>query len=155
VLAAEDGAFDDLFSQAIARHGASRMPFELARTQLAYGQRLRRAGRRLESRARLRQALAAFQALSATAWVTRAERELAGSGERLRRGPGADRDALTPQEWQIARLIASGATNREVAADLFLSPKTIEAHLTRIYRKLEVRSRSQLVLQLAPTLEGS
>jgi DNA-binding NarL/FixJ family response regulator len=126
------------------------MPFELARTRLCYGQRLRRTGRRVEARTQIRDALATFQDLRAAKWVTRAERELASSGERLRRAPSADRDDLTPQELQIARFIAAGATNREAAADLFLSPKTIETHLTRIYRKLGLRSRSQLALRMAP-----
>jgi len=138
--------YDTMFAQAITCHTESAMPFELARTRLCYGQRLRRDGRRVSAREQLRQALATFHTLHATMWVTRAERELAGSGEILRPASAAGRDELTPQELQIARFIATGATNREAAAELFLSPKTIETHLTRIYRKLGVRSRSQLTL---------
>src|SRR6202012_4305065 len=137
---------DGLFATALEQHRESGMPFELARTQLAYGQRLRRSGRRIDARAQIRDALVVFQRLRAPHWITRAERELAGTGERLRRTGAVARDQLTPQELQIARLIAAGASNREVAASLFLSPKTIETHLTRIYRKLDVRSRSQLAL---------
>ena len=148
-LLSEVDDFDDTFAQAISAHEASQMPFELARTRLCYGQRLRRAGRRVDARAQIRGALTTFETLRAIDWVARAERELAGTGAQRRRARDADRDELTPQELQIARLIAGGATNREVAADLFLSPKTIETHLTRIYRKLGLRSRSQLALWLA------
>ena len=148
-LLTEHDGFDDTFAEAISAHEVSQMPFELARTRLCYGQRLRRAGRRVDARTQIRGALATFETLRATDWVARAGRELAGTGARLRRAPDADRDELTPQELQIARLIASGATNREIAADLFLSPKTIETHLTRIYRKLGLRSRSQLARWLA------
>ena len=81
-------------------------------------------------------------------WAERARRELAGSGQRVPRGPQRDRERLTPQELQIARCVARGATNKEAAADLFLSPKTIETHLTRVYRKLGVRSRSELAVAM-------
>ena len=125
------------------------MPFELARTRLCHGERLRRAGRRIDARAQLRQALAGFEALGAQAWAERARRELAGTGQRVARGPKRDRDRLTHQEQQIASCVARGATNKEAAADLFLSPKTVETHLTRVYRKLGVRSRSELALAMA------
>ena len=148
-LLSEVDDFDETFAQAVSAHEASQMPFELARTRLWYGQRLRRAGRRVDARAQIRGSLTTFETLRAIDWVARAERELAGTGAQRRRAPDADRDELTPQELQIARLIAGGATNREIAADLFLSPKTIETHLTRIYRKLGLRSRSQLALWLA------
>ena len=153
-LLSEEQRFDEIFAGAVANHQASEMPFELARTRLCYGQRLRRAGRRVDARAQIRSALATFETLRAVQWIARAERELAGTGEHLRRAPDADRDELTPQELQIARLIAAGATNREVAANFFLSPKTIETHLTRIYRKLGVRSRSELALWLARSGKG-
>jgi DNA-binding CsgD family transcriptional regulator len=148
-LLSEHDDFDDTFAEAMSAHEVRQMPFELARTRLWYGQRLRRAGRRVDARAQLRGALATFETLRAIDWVARAERELAGTGARLRRTQDVHRDELTPQELQIARLIAGGATNREIAANLFLSPKTIETHLTRIYRKLGLRSRSQLALWLA------
>ena len=124
------------------------MPFELARTRLCYGQRLRRSGRRVDARAQLGDALVAFNGLRAVRWAERVERELAGSGQTSRRGAALDRDDLTPQELQIARTVGAGASNREAAADLFLSPKTIETHLSRIYRKLGIRSRSQLALMM-------
>ena len=145
---APDADVDPPFARALACHERSGMPFELARTRLCYGERLRRAGRRIDARAQLREALGAFEALGAGRWAERARRELAGTGERLRRGPQRDRDRLTHQELQIARCVARGATNKEAAADLFLSPKTIETHLTRVYRKLGVRSRSELTAAL-------
>jgi DNA-binding CsgD family transcriptional regulator len=148
-LLADDDAFDPPFETAVAFHRESAMPFDLARSRLSYGQRLRRAGRRVDARQQIRRALRGFEELQSEVWRARAERELAGTGERLRRGDFHDRDALTPQELQVARLVAAGATNQEAAADLFLSAKTIETHLTRIYRKLGVRSRSQLAQRLA------
>jgi DNA-binding CsgD family transcriptional regulator len=142
---ADDAGIDAPFEHGLARHARSGMPFELARTRLCYGERLRRAGRRIDARVQLREALERFDALGAAGWAERARRELAASGQRLRRGPQRDRDRLTHQELQIARCVADGATNKEAAADLFLSPKTIETHLTRVYRKLGIRSRSELV----------
>ena len=142
-LAAE-ADFERDFETAIEHHLAAAMPFELARTRLCYGERLRCAGRRIGARVQLRQALLTFEDLHALPWTERAVRELASSGEQLRRGTDFDRDELTPKERQIAQLVATGASTREVASDLFLSPKTIETHLTRIYRKLGVRSKSEL-----------
>ncbi len=143
------GVDDDAFAQALDLH--AELPFELARSRLCYGERLRRAGRRVDARAQLRAALDGFERLGARPWAERAERELAGSGERARarRNP-PPAEALTAQELQIARAIAAGATNREAGADLFLSPKTIETHLTRIYRKLGLRSRTELARALDP-----
>ena len=138
---------DALFAQALEDHARSGMPFEHARTQLRYGQWLRRAGRRIDSRVQLRAALTTFEQLRAVPLRDLALRELAGTGEHLRRD-GGTRDELTPQEAQIASFVASGATNREAAVSLFLSEKTIETHLTRVYRKLGIRSRSQLALAL-------
>jgi DNA-binding NarL/FixJ family response regulator len=143
------GVDDEAFAEALDRH--AELPFELARSRLCYGERLRRAGRRIDARAQLRAALDAFERLGARPWAERAQRELAGSGERARpRSDPPAAEALTAQELQIARAIAAGATNREAAADLFLSPKTIETHLTRIYRKLGLRSRTELARALDP-----
>jgi DNA-binding CsgD family transcriptional regulator len=138
---------DERFAQALEAHAG--LPYEAARTRLCHGEVLRRAGRRVDARIQLRAALEAFERLGAAAWAERARRELAGSGERARpRSDPAAVDTLTAQELQIARAIADGATNREAGADLFLSPKTIETHLTRIYRKLGIRSRTELVRAL-------
>jgi DNA-binding NarL/FixJ family response regulator len=125
------------------------MPFELARTQLCFGERLRRGRRRADAREPLRHALETFEQLSARPWAERARTELAATGETARPRNANAADELTPQELQIALVVANGATNKEAGAALFLSPKTIESHLSRIYRKLDVRSRTELVRRLA------
>jgi DNA-binding CsgD family transcriptional regulator len=141
-LLAPDDAFDEPFAAALEDDG---MPFETARTRLALGERLRRAGRRVEARTALRAALVTFSRLAAQPWAERARTELRATGERVRRGSPTATEQLTPQELQVALQVAGGSTNREVAAALFLSPKTIEFHLRNIYRKLGIRSRTELV----------
>jgi DNA-binding CsgD family transcriptional regulator len=136
--------FDAWFADALDAHEAARTPFLRARTELAYGERLRRAGRRVDARTQLRKALETFEHLGARPWAERAANELAATGETLRRNDPVAVDELTPQELQIALVVAGGATNREAGAALFLSPKTIEVHLSRIYRKLGIRSRTEL-----------
>jgi DNA-binding CsgD family transcriptional regulator len=123
--------------------------FEVARTRLVYGERLRRAGRRMEAREYLRGALGIFHAIGAEPWERRAQAELRASGARLRRPDPSARGELTPQELQVALVVADGVTNREAAARLFLSPKTIEVHLSRAYRKLGVRTRTELSRRIA------
>jgi len=147
-LAADD-EFEREFVDAIALHDRSPAPFEKARTELCLGERLRRARRRSEARLHLRSALERFERLGAEPWAERARNELRASGETLRGREAGGADELTPQELQVAMLVAEGATNREAGAALFLSPKTIEAHLGRIYRKLDVRSRTELAARLA------
>jgi DNA-binding CsgD family transcriptional regulator len=121
----------------------------MARTELCFGERLRRNRDRIQARAALRRALTIFDGLGAEPWSERARSELAASGERLqRRSPVA---ALTSQERQVAAIVGSGATNREAAAALFVSSKTIEFHLGNVYRKLGVRSRTELANVLAGT----
>jgi DNA-binding CsgD family transcriptional regulator len=142
-LLADDG-FEAEFNAALAAHDLEQRPFERARTLLCYGERLRRAKRRLEARERIREALATFVELGATAWANRAEAELAATGERSRRRIAATRDDLTPQELTVARLVAQGLANKEVAAQLFLSTNTIETHLRHVFQKLGVRSRTEL-----------
>ncbi len=119
-------------------------PFERARTRLCFGGRLRRDGLRVDARKQLHRALEGFRRLGAAPWADAAERELGASGEKLRRRAPDAEEELTAQEHQIAALVAEGASNKDVAAQLFLSTKTVEAHLTRIYRKLGVSSRTQL-----------
>ena len=145
IVAAVD-AFELHFDRALELH---EFPFERARTELSYGERLRRAGERRRARELLRSALSAFQELGAVAWADRARTELGASGERLRARDEARQDFLTPRETQIALQVAQGASNREVAAALFVTPKTVEFHLTRIYRKLGVRSRGELIRRFA------
>lgn len=147
-LAAEASAFEGRFERALALHAVAGNAFEEARTLLAYGGRLRRNARRIDARERLRAALTVFERLGAEPWAERARSELRASGERLRRRDPAARDELTPQEVQIALVVAEGKTNREVGAQLFLSPKTVEWHLGNIYRKLGVQSRGKLVQAL-------
>ncbi|RKQ87605.1 regulatory LuxR family protein [Solirubrobacter pauli] len=152
-LLAPDDAFRSVFEAALALHEDLPMPFERARTQLAFGERLRRAKQRAEAREPLTQALDEFERLGAKPWAERARSELRATGGAAagRRAPAAA-GQLTPHELQIAVLVAQGMTNREAAAALFLSPKTIEYHLGQIYRKLDVRGRSQLARLMAMEL---
>jgi DNA-binding CsgD family transcriptional regulator len=122
--------------------------FERARTELCFGESLRRHGLRRDARARLASALETFEHAGAVPWAERARAELKASGMRLRRREPAAQEHLTAQELQIARLVAEGRTNRDVAATLFLSTKTVEFHLTRIYRKLDLHSRSELARRM-------
>ena len=140
---------ESAFREALEAHDALPAPFERARTELAFGERLRRARRRADAREWLRSALATFERLGALPWSNRTRTELQASGETLGRRDEMPLHELTPQELQVALLVAQGATNREAGAALFLSPKTIEAHLGRVYRKLAVRSRTQLAHVIA------
>jgi DNA-binding CsgD family transcriptional regulator len=135
------------FEAALAEHDRWGNRFERARTQLAFGEYLRRRRRRAEARIHLRAALAAFVEAGASIWSERAGRELRATGERARRRVPATRDELTPQELTVARLVCEGLTNRQVAEHLFLSPKTIETHLVHVFRKLDVRTRTELALR--------
>ena len=147
ILVAPAGRLDAAYAQVQAAPVHS--GFEAARTRLVYGERLRRAGRRVEAREHLRGALGTFRALGTETWARRAEAELRASGARLRRPGSSARDELTPQELQVALVVADGVTNREAAARLFLSPKTIEVHLSRAYHKLGVRTRTELSRRMA------
>ena len=135
-----------MFDEALSHHDGSPDPFERACTQLALGQRLRRmpgAGRD-DAKPALRAALETFERLGAKPWAARARDELRGSGVTSRREGVAVAELLTPHEMQVAMVVAGGATNKEAAAALFLSPKTVEHHLGAIYKKLQVRSRTEL-----------
>jgi DNA-binding CsgD family transcriptional regulator len=136
--------FHQEFERALTVHAQLPSSFDRAQTELCYGERLRRAGLRIDARDRLRSALATFDSLGATGWARHATAEIEATGEHVapRRLPPSTE--LTAQELQIARLVAAGASNREVAATLFLSTKTVEHHLTNAYRKAGVRSRTQL-----------
>lgn len=126
------------------------MPLEVARTLLAKGQIERRARRKGPARASLEEAHATFDRHGARLWAERTSTELESLG--LRRSGS---DELSPAERRVAELAAAGGTNREIAATLFMSPKTVEAHLAHSYRKLGIRSRAQLGTRLADTPNGS
>jgi DNA-binding CsgD family transcriptional regulator len=143
-LIAANDRFTELFEAALWHHQQTPDAFELARTRLLYGERLRRARNRVLARVQLREAEEIFSALDAKPWTARAQAELEATGETLRRGEPNTIDELTPQELQIAMMLASGRTTRETAAALFLSPKTVEYHLRHIYLKLGFHSREEL-----------
>ncbi|HEY8584453.1 MAG TPA: helix-turn-helix transcriptional regulator, partial [Capillimicrobium sp.] len=149
----DEDAVEAQIAEALRWHEGLDMPFERARTELILGERLRRARRRADARDPLQAALTAFERLGAEPWAARARTELRATG-----GRAADHEAglieeLTPHELQVALLVAEGRTNREVGAALFLSPKTIEHHLSAIYRKLGLRSRTQLAALLSDEVE--
>jgi DNA-binding CsgD family transcriptional regulator len=143
LLADGDEAEAEL-TKALALHPESIRPFEHARTELALGETLRRNRKRREARDHLRSAIAAFERLGAAPWEERARNELRASGETARRRDPSTLGDLTPQELQIARLVATGARNRDVAAQLFLSPRTIDYHLRKVFTKLGISSRAEL-----------
>ncbi|HEV7750617.1 MAG TPA: LuxR family transcriptional regulator [Baekduia sp.] len=143
-LVATDAEAAAHFERALRHHEHTPDAFEAARTRLAYGERLRRGRRRVHAREHLRAALQTFERLDARPWAERAGRELAATGETVRRRDPSTVDAMTPQELQIAMLLGSGRTTRETAAALFLSPKTVEYHLRHVYQKLGIHSRDEL-----------
>jgi DNA-binding CsgD family transcriptional regulator len=157
-----DKTFEHHFETALSHHEHDGQPFEKARTQLAYGERLRRERRRADAREHLAEALDVFERLAAQPWADRARVEMRATGGSVAEAGTAEKEAvaaagldeLTPHELQIARLVAYGGTNREVAAKLFLSPKTIEYHLSQIYRKLDLRSRTQLASLMASEMSS-
>lgn len=149
-MCAFDTEIDRSFDAALRLHAQTLDLFESARTRLAYGARLRRARRRVDARPQLRGALRDFEHLGAVPWAEAAAAELAATGETVHRRKATAADALTPQELQIAHLLTEGRTTREAAAALFLSPKTVEYHLRKVYSKLGVRSRSELAKAVPP-----
>jgi DNA-binding CsgD family transcriptional regulator len=144
-LLASGEAAEALFQAAVATEGADEWPFELARARLSYGEWLRRHRRIVAARPVLRAALDAFSQLGARSWAARARNELRAAGVPLEVRPGAAVEELTPQQRQIAQLAARGLTNREIAARLFLSPRTVGFHLYNVFPKLQVTTRAQLV----------
>ena len=152
-LLADDEQADERFKEALgADLGA--WPFQRARLLLAYGQWLRRQRRITESRAPLRDARDAFDALGCAAFSQQARRELRASGESSRRRDPAARDQLTAQELQIAHLAAEGLSNREIGQQLYLSHRTIGTHLYRIFPKLGITARGELGPALSVSLDG-
>jgi DNA-binding NarL/FixJ family response regulator len=117
---------------------------DLARSRLLYGEWLRRENRRAEARDLLRAAHESLSRIGAEAFAERARRELLATGETVRRITPDTRDALTPRETQVARPACDGHTNPEIGAQLFISPRTVEYHLRKVFRKLDVSNRKQL-----------
>jgi DNA-binding NarL/FixJ family response regulator len=140
-----------LYREAIERLGRTRLRPELARAHLLYGEWLRRLNRRVDARAQLRTAHEMFTALGMEAFGERARGELLATGEKVRKRTAEARDELTPQELQIARLARDGLSNPEIGARLFLSPRTVEWHLRKVFAKLGIHSRREL----AGVLPGS
>ena len=140
---------DEHVAAALAAHAQLAQPFELARTQLCAGEQLRRARRRADARPLLAGAHATFAALGAGHWAARAAHELRAAGGP--RGESSPSEAvLTAREQDVCALVAGGATNREAAAALHMSPRTVEHHLRMAYRKLGVRSRTEMTRHFAP-----
>jgi DNA-binding CsgD family transcriptional regulator len=147
LLADGDGA-EPLYREAIERLGRTRLRPELARAHLLYGEWLRRENRRVDARAQLRAAHGQFTAIGMEAFAERARGELLATGEKVRKRTVETRDELTPQERQIARLARDGLSNPEIGARLFLSPRTVEWHLRKVFAKLDIRSRRELAKAL-------
>jgi len=148
-LLTDGDAAEPLYREAIERLGRTRLGPELARAHLLYGEWLRRQHRRLDARAELRIAHEMFTGFGMEAFTERARVELEATGERARKRTVDALGELTPQEAQISRLVAQGQTNREIAAQLFISPNTVEYHLHKVFRKLGLKSRTQLARRMA------
>ena len=151
LLAESEQAAEDAFADALAKHAQATQPFQEARTRLLYGELLRRRRRRADARAQLSAALGIFEQLGAEPWAARTRSELRATGITAQPPGKASHRQLTAQELQVALVVGDGATNAEAAAQLFLSAKTVEYHLSNAYRKLGIRSRAQLVRALAGT----
>jgi DNA-binding CsgD family transcriptional regulator len=143
-LLADGTAASACFEQALAQPAEGSRPYDRARTQLAYGELLRRAQRRADARPHLRAALAAFEELGAEPLAKRAREELRASGETARKRDPSTLALLTPMEVQVARLVAQGMSNKEAAAQLWLSPRTVAFHLRNVFSKTGVSSRGAL-----------
>jgi DNA-binding CsgD family transcriptional regulator len=147
LLAGEDG-YETVLLTALELHG-DQEPFERARTELCLGRRRRHSRHRSAARVVLHQALSTFETLGAEPWAEQARVELRATGETPAPSPGGSLMTLTPQELQVALVVTGGATNKEAGAALFISPKTVEFHLSHVYGKLDVRSRTELVRKVA------
>ncbi len=143
-LLSEPGAAEPLYREATERLGRTRVRGEHARAHLLFGEWLRRERRQKDAREHLRTAHRLFGEMGMEAFADRARRELAATGETPRKRRAETRDELTPQEWQIARLARDGLSNPEIGARLYLSPRTVEWHLRKVFAKLEITSRGRL-----------
>jgi ATP/maltotriose-dependent transcriptional regulator MalT len=143
-LVSEGDAAERLYREAIDRLGRTRMRVELARAHLLYGESLRRERRRLDAREQLRTAHEMFTAMGIEAFADRAARELLATGETARKRTAETERQLTAREAQIARLARDGLSNPDIGAQLFISPRTVEYHLHKVYGKLDITSRNEL-----------
>jgi DNA-binding CsgD family transcriptional regulator len=143
-LMSDGEAAETLYRQSIDSLRRTRLSVDLARAHLLYGEWLRRGRRRLDARNQLRIAYELFVEIGMEAFAERARVELEATGEHARKRTVETRDELTPQEAQISRLAAEGATNQEIARQLFISASTVDYHLRKAFRKLGVKSRTQL-----------
>ncbi len=148
-------AAEELHRQAIEWLGQTRMAAHLARARLTYGEWLRRENRRVDARRQLREAHDMFTSIGADGFADRARRELLATGEKVRRRRDDTRDELTPQEEHIARLARDGRTNPEIGAELFISSRTVEWHLRKVFTKLGISSRKGLRTALPSRRPGS
>jgi DNA-binding CsgD family transcriptional regulator len=148
-LMADPADADELYRQAIERLGRTRFRTELARARLLYGEWLRGEGRRVDARIQLRAAYDEFTSIGMAAFAERARVELAAAGEKVRTRTMETRDDLTVQERQIAELARDGLSNPEIGARLFLSRRTVQYHLGKVFGKLGIRSRNELAGALA------
>ncbi|HEY2201300.1 MAG TPA: LuxR C-terminal-related transcriptional regulator, partial [Solirubrobacteraceae bacterium] len=143
-LTSEGSAAEALYGEAVERLGGTRLALDTARAHLLFGEWLRREQRRVDAREHLRTAYQMFDSMGAGAFADRARRELQATGETVRaRSPDA-RAQLTAQEVQIAQLARDGLSNPEIAARLFISPRTVQYHLRKVFAKLDISSRNQL-----------
>jgi DNA-binding CsgD family transcriptional regulator len=148
-LLSDGVAADELYREAIERLAFTKLRPELARAHLLYGEWLRGEGRRVDAREQLRTAHDLFVAMGMEAFAERARRELTAIGVKARRRQGEVRSDLSPQEAQIAQLAREGYSNPEIGAQLFLSPRTVEWHLRKVFTKLDISSRKELGTALA------
>jgi DNA-binding CsgD family transcriptional regulator len=147
-LLASNEAAEDLYREAIGRLERTSLRIELARAHLLYGEWLRRQRRRGDARGQLRAAYQIFVSAGAGAFAERARIELSATGERAPKRTAQTQDALTPRETHVARLAATGASNPEIAAQLFITPATVAYHLRKVFATLGISSRSQLASAL-------
>jgi DNA-binding CsgD family transcriptional regulator len=144
-LLSGDDTKDEHFREALRHHVHGTRPFEHGRTLLLYGEALRRRRHRMDARQHLRAALEIFERMGATPWEERARAELRASGETMRGRDPDSVDHLTPQELQIVQIVRKGATNKQIAAQLYLSPRTVDYHLRKVFVKLGLSSRAELI----------
>jgi ATP/maltotriose-dependent transcriptional regulator MalT len=150
-LVSDDELAESLYREAIERLGRCRVAIDLARAHLLYGEWLRRRGRRVDAREQLRTAHARFVEMGAEAFAQRASRELLATGETARKRTIESTDELTPHEARIARMARDGASNQDIATELFVSRKTVEYHLHKVFSKLGISTRQQLEYVLPGT----